>query len=148
MQITHLPTGIVVKSQATRSRSQNHKIANQILAEKVELLQKGDESRAAKKIEVKSKRKASASKKSKRKYKALEDSKSDRAAVDMGKEINPELHDKGDGPAQDDQRELGPDQDENDGVCHSPNHSVRPFRYPAHTTDTVQCSAAVVSKVY
>ena len=75
MQLTHIPTGIVVKSQATRSRIQNHNIAREILAEKIELLQKGDESRAAKKIEVKSKRKASAMKKSKRKYKALEEAK-------------------------------------------------------------------------
>jgi len=75
VQLTHIPTGIVVKSQATRSRIQNHNIAREILAEKIELLQKGDESRAAKKIEVKSKRKASAMKKSKRKYKALEEAK-------------------------------------------------------------------------
>ena len=74
-QLTHIPTGIVVKSQATRSRSQNHKIAKEILAEKIELLQKGDGSRYAKKVEVKSKRKASAVKKSKRKYKALDEAK-------------------------------------------------------------------------
>jgi hypothetical protein len=46
-QLTHIPTGIVVKSQATRSRSQNHNIARRILAEKIELLEKGDQSRAA-----------------------------------------------------------------------------------------------------
>ena len=95
VQITHLPTGIAVKSQATRSRSQNHKIAKQILAEKIELLQKGEESRAAKKIEVKSKRKASATKKSKRKYKALEEAKREAVATDAAGELDLELHEGG-----------------------------------------------------
>jgi peptide chain release factor len=108
VQITHLPTGIVVKSQATRSRSQNHKIAKQILAEKIELLQKGDESRAAKKIEVKSKRKASASKKAKRKYRALEEAKSGSAATDAAGQLDPQLHREGDETAQDDERARGP----------------------------------------
>lgn len=71
-QLTHLPTGIVVKSQATRSRSQNYTIARRILAEKVELLEKGDESRVMKRQERDRKKKASKSKKSRRKYRALE----------------------------------------------------------------------------
>lgn len=70
-QLTHIPTGIVVKSQATRSRSQNHTIAKRILAEKVELLHKGGESRAAKVVERKQKKKRSADKKKRRKYKRL-----------------------------------------------------------------------------
>lgn len=82
VQLTHLPTGTVVKSQATRSRIQNHKIARDILAEKIEFMQKGDDSRAAKKIQVKSKRKASATKKSKRKYKALDELRVDATAMD------------------------------------------------------------------
>jgi hypothetical protein len=104
VQITHLPTGIVVKSQATRSRSQNHKIAKQILAEKIEFIQKGDESRTAKKIEVKSKRKASASKKSKRKYRALEEAKNDSVAIDAAGELDPELRNEGAGIARDDEK--------------------------------------------
>lgn len=107
VQITHLPTGVVVKSQATRSRSQNHKIAKQILAEKIELLQKGDESRAAKKIEVKSKRKASASKKSKRKYRALEEAKSGSVAADAAGNVGAELDDGGDSTAKDNEKERG-----------------------------------------
>ena len=71
-QITHLPTGMVVKSQATRSKSQNYKIARQILAEKIEFLEKGPESRVAKVREVMGKRKASATKKARRKYRGLE----------------------------------------------------------------------------
>jgi protein subunit release factor B len=104
VQITHLPTGIVVKSQATRSRSQNHKIAKQILADKVELLQKGDESRAAKRIEIKSKRKASASKKSKRKYRALEEAKSGSVAADATGNAGPELDGGGDSRAKDNEK--------------------------------------------
>ncbi len=75
VQLTHTPTGIVVKSQATRSRSQNYKIARQILAEKIELLEKGDESRLAKKVEKKSTQKRSREKKARRKYRALEEGK-------------------------------------------------------------------------
>jgi len=44
-----------------------------VLAEKLEVMEKGSESRVAVKGEVKRKKKASQSKKTKRKYKALED---------------------------------------------------------------------------
>lgn len=73
VQLIHKPTGIVVKCQATRSRSQNQKIAREILAEKVEALEKGDQSRAAIKAERARKKKASRAKKSRRKYRALEE---------------------------------------------------------------------------
>ena len=72
-QLTHIPTGVVVKSQATRSRSQNHNIARRILAEKIELLEKGEESRVAIKIAAASKKKASKRKKALRKYRKLEE---------------------------------------------------------------------------
>lgn len=71
VQLTHLPTGIVVKSQATRSRTQNESIARRILAEKVEILEKGSESRVEKKRERVSQKKRSAEKKSRRKYRKL-----------------------------------------------------------------------------
>ncbi|KIX98111.1 uncharacterized protein Z520_06191 [Fonsecaea multimorphosa CBS 102226] len=74
-QLTHVPTGIVVKCQATRSRSQNHNIAKRILAEKVELLEKGEESRAAKVVERKQRKKRSADKKKRRKYRRLAEEK-------------------------------------------------------------------------
>jgi hypothetical protein len=61
----------VVKSQATRSRSQNHKIAARILAEKIEFMEKGPESRTGKVRERERKRKGSAGKKSRRKYRRL-----------------------------------------------------------------------------
>ncbi|PLB41137.1 peptide chain release factor family protein [Aspergillus candidus] len=72
VQISHKPTGIVVKSQATRSQSQNEKIARQLLAERVEHLQKGDQSRTSIKADRARKKKASKVKKSRRKYRDLE----------------------------------------------------------------------------
>jgi protein subunit release factor B len=81
VQLKHLPTGIVVKVQATRSREQNRKLARQMLAERIEVLEKGDESRVAVVGETKRKRKSSAVKKSKRKYKALEAAKNDDVRV-------------------------------------------------------------------
>jgi peptide chain release factor len=74
-QLTHLPTGIVVKSQATRSRSQNYKIARRLLADKVDEHLNGDQSRVKIKQEKKSTKKRSAEKKSRRKYRALEEKK-------------------------------------------------------------------------
>ncbi|PWW73840.1 class I peptide chain release factor, partial [Tuber magnatum] len=68
VQLKHLPTGIVVKSQATRSRSQNRKIARRILAEKLEFMERGAESRLGALAERDRKRKASKTKKAKRKY--------------------------------------------------------------------------------
>lgn len=78
VQVHHEPTGLVVKVQATRSRSINETIARRLLAEKVEVLQKGDQSRVKVKEEKMRKKKNSAIKKSRRKYKAL--------ALEAGKE--------------------------------------------------------------
>lgn len=57
-----------MKSQATRSREQNRKIARNILAMKLEERFKGNNSRAAKLREEVTKKKASKTKKAKRKY--------------------------------------------------------------------------------
>ncbi|KAL9075133.1 MAG: hypothetical protein Q9161_001819 [Pseudevernia consocians] len=75
VQLKHVPTGTTIKSQATRSRSQNRKIARRLLAEKIEAAEKGPESRAALKAEIKRKKKASKSKKARRKYKTLQDAR-------------------------------------------------------------------------
>lgn len=83
VQLKHVPTGIVIKSQATRSREQNRKIARRLLAEKLEEMEKGDESRAAKLRERDQKKKASKSKKAKRKYKKLELEKGAGATKDL-----------------------------------------------------------------
>jgi protein subunit release factor B len=71
VQLKHIPTGIVVKCQDTRSRSQNRKVARRLLAERIEELEKGEESRTAVKARERSKRKKSAEKKRRRKYKAV-----------------------------------------------------------------------------
>ncbi|GAB7365708.1 hypothetical protein MBLNU230_g7046t1 [Neophaeotheca triangularis] len=75
VQLKHLPTGLVVKSQETRSRSQNRKIARQVLAERLEVLEKGEGSRTALKAERAKGKKASAIKKSRRKYRKLAEGK-------------------------------------------------------------------------
>lgn len=83
MQLKHLPTGIVVKSQATRSRDQNRKIARELLAAKLDDLRNGDQSRSAIVSEIKKKRAASAAKKSRRKYRKLEEAKAENTAEDQ-----------------------------------------------------------------
>lgn len=83
VQLKHLPTGMVVKSQATRSRTQNRKHARLLLAEKLEDIEKGSESRRAVKGEAKRMKKESKSKKARRKYRKLEEEKN---AVGLGEE--------------------------------------------------------------
>ncbi|KAG5972840.1 hypothetical protein E4U58_006052 [Claviceps cyperi] len=75
VQLKHIPTGIVVKSQATRSRDQNRKIAREILAQKVDDFRNGDQSRAAIVGEIKRKRAENVKRKSRRKYRKLEQAK-------------------------------------------------------------------------
>ncbi|KAL8924271.1 MAG: hypothetical protein Q9172_002744 [Xanthocarpia lactea] len=77
VQLKHIPTGMVVKSQATRSRSQNRSIARRLLADKLEDAEKGSESRTALKSETKRKKKASKAKKARRKYRTLNESSID-----------------------------------------------------------------------
>ncbi|KAK8100925.1 uncharacterized protein PG998_007670 [Apiospora kogelbergensis] len=75
VQLKHLPTGIVIKCQATRSRTQNRLIARQLLAERLDDLTKGDQSRSAIVGEAKRKKRASSAKKSRRKYRKLDGEK-------------------------------------------------------------------------
>lgn len=77
VQLKHLPTGIVVKCQETRSREQNRKMARQALGERLDELEKGDASRTAIKAARASAKKASANKKARRKYKKLDQAKQD-----------------------------------------------------------------------
>lgn len=71
VQLKHLATGLVVKCQETRSRTQNRKIARRILAERIEEIELGSESRTQVKAAVKIRKKASKDKKARRKYKKL-----------------------------------------------------------------------------
>ncbi|KAF2755170.1 hypothetical protein EJ05DRAFT_124753 [Pseudovirgaria hyperparasitica] len=75
VQILHHPTGLIVKCQETRSRSQNRKIARRRLAERIEELQLGSEARTAKKAAKEAKKKSSATKKRRRKYRQLDAAK-------------------------------------------------------------------------
>lgn len=75
VQLKHLPTGIVVKCQETRSQEQNHRIAMRHLQDKLEVMEVGEESRTMRRQELLRKRKASRKKKSGRKYKALAEGK-------------------------------------------------------------------------
>lgn len=77
---------MVVKSQATRSREQNRKIARDLLASKLDGMRNGDQSRAAVVGEVKRKKAASAAKKSRRKYRKLEEEKVAEGAAAAGTE--------------------------------------------------------------
>ncbi|ODV86571.1 hypothetical protein CANARDRAFT_6156 [[Candida] arabinofermentans NRRL YB-2248] len=83
VQLTHLPTGIVVTSQATRSRSQNRKIAREILAMKIENIEKGEDSRHNIVIARKQMLKQRAKKKTKAKYRKLEEAKEGAKATSM-----------------------------------------------------------------
>ncbi|KAJ5375531.1 hypothetical protein N7517_007537, partial [Penicillium concentricum] len=71
VQIIHRPSGVVIKCQATRSQSQNAKIARSLLADRVEAQEKGDKSRVAIKAAAAKKKKASKMKKTRRKYREL-----------------------------------------------------------------------------
>ena len=85
----------MVKSQATRSRSQNEKIAKQLLADRVEELEKGGESRTAIKADRAREKKASKLKKARRKYRSLEESKSSEEGEEEGEEVNNDGGDTG-----------------------------------------------------
>jgi len=75
VQLIHIPTGIVIKCQATRSREQNRKTARELLAARLDELRNGDQSRTAIVGNVKKKRSDSAAKKARRKYRMLEEKK-------------------------------------------------------------------------
>ncbi|KAI9793354.1 MAG: hypothetical protein M1816_000246 [Peltula sp. TS41687] len=108
VQLIHAPTGMVIKSQATRSRTQNRKIARRILAEKLEEQEKGTESRLAVKAEVKRKRKASAGKKARRKYRRLEEEKKQqRGKEDGGRGSGDEEEGEGDEEGEGEQKRGG-----------------------------------------
>ncbi|KAK0626868.1 RF-1 domain-containing protein [Immersiella caudata] len=86
VQLKHIPTGIVVKCQATRSRENNRKTARELLAAKLDELVNGDQSRNAIVGNVKKKRADSAAKKSRRKYRKLEEERKEASEAAEGPE--------------------------------------------------------------
>lgn len=75
VQLTHIPTGLVVQCQYSRSQESNRKRAREILALKLEELQDPENCRTAVVNKRLSMTKASKQKKSNRKYKRLEEEK-------------------------------------------------------------------------
>lgn len=110
VQLKHLPTGLVVKSQDTRSRSQNRKIARRLLADKLEQMMNGAESRTAIKAETHRKKRASKLKKTRRKYRRLLD-------ATQGDPAEDDEQGDGDGDGEGDQEGVtgGERNDERDG---------------------------------
>lgn len=73
---------MVVRCQATRSRTQNRKDARKLLADKIEEKEKGSDSRVALKQQIKRTKNADRRKKAKRKYGKPRDHGTDKAAVE------------------------------------------------------------------
>jgi protein subunit release factor B len=73
VQLKHLPTGIVVECQATRSREQNRKKAREILAMKVQHLYDPENSRTSVLEQRRMDQARSKEKKTKKKHKALDE---------------------------------------------------------------------------
>ncbi|KAK9324557.1 RF-1 domain-containing protein [Lipomyces orientalis] len=74
VQLRHIPTGLVVSSQATRSREQNRKLARRELAEELEYLRDPENSRRAQKIKQLRQKKAQQRKKAVRRDRERQDS--------------------------------------------------------------------------
>ncbi|KAI4912111.1 uncharacterized protein J4E92_010156 [Alternaria infectoria] len=85
VQLKHIPTGIVVKYQDTRSREINRKMARRILQERIEELELGEGARTKVKAREKAKKKASSGKKARRKYRALAGEKEGDGGGEEGK---------------------------------------------------------------
>ncbi|RLV95643.1 putative peptide chain release factor-like protein [Spathaspora sp. JA1] len=75
VQLTHLPTGLVITCQYSRSQEQNRKRARELLALKLEELENPEGCRTAVLNERAQKVKDSKKKKTKRKYKLLDEQK-------------------------------------------------------------------------
>lgn len=87
----------MVKCQATRSRTENRKIARQLLADRLDDLRRGDQSRAAVVGDFRRKKRASAAKKKRRKYRKLnEDGQEVEVEVDEEDETAIEAEEKQD----------------------------------------------------
>ncbi|KAF3311158.1 hypothetical protein TWF173_008609 [Orbilia oligospora] len=116
VQLRHIPTGIVVKSQETRSREQNRKIARQLLASKLEDIEKGEQSRNNVINEVKKKKKASKRKKSLRKYRKLEEVKAGTAGqITAGDDVTSAAAGELEAGEEDEPEESDDEEEDDDG---------------------------------
>lgn len=86
VQLKHIPTGIVVKYQDTRSREVNRKMARRILQDRIEEMELGEGARTRVKAREKSKKKASSAKKARRKYRKLAEGKEGEEGEEEGVE--------------------------------------------------------------
>ncbi|GMM36858.1 Rso55 protein [Saccharomycopsis crataegensis] len=86
VQLTHIPTGLVVSSQATRSREQNRKHAREQLAYKLQELLDPENSRAKALRELRIQKKHSKVKKTKKKYKLLDEEKQKQKELEKNEE--------------------------------------------------------------
>ncbi|CAN6673766.1 hypothetical protein TRVA0_049S00628 [Trichomonascus vanleenenianus] len=75
VQLKHIPTGIVISSQHSRSREDNRRKARELLALKIEELENPGESRTAIIANYKQTRERKKKSRSKKKYKELEEKK-------------------------------------------------------------------------
>lgn len=128
VQLKHLPTGLVIKCQATRSRTENRKIARQLLADKLDDMSKGDESRSSVVAKAKSKKTASAAKKKRRKYRKLDGAGEGATAGATGDgenawEDEEELDDDVDNKVDDDVDAVQEPLADHEKPQHRPNHT-------------------------
>ena len=106
-----------MKSQATRSRTQNRKIARQLLAEKLEVMEKGEWSRKRIREGVASRKKRSKDKKARRKYRKLAAEKEGvgvGGAVIEGKEDEDEEDDDEDDEDDEDGEDIEDEEDQDE----------------------------------
>ena len=75
VQLKHIPTGIVIKCQESRSREENRRIARRLLVRRLDLLENGDDSLEGIRKWREARKKANREKKSRRKYRRLEEEK-------------------------------------------------------------------------
>jgi peptide chain release factor len=75
VQLRHIPTGMIIKCQETRSREENRRIARRILIRKLDVMENGEESLPEIKKWRAIRKKKSREKKSRRKYRRLEEEK-------------------------------------------------------------------------
>lgn len=75
VQLKHIPSGMVIKCQETRSREENRRIARRLLVRKLDVVQNGEESMDGIKKWKEIRKKKNREKKSRRKYRRLDEEK-------------------------------------------------------------------------